>query len=91
MSAIHAIPKRAIIATIPERKIVIVGTSVALTLQRSRINAAAASMTIWMIGVTESGSVPPSSEAMVGRMSSKRPKMQMIATAPRKIATLRFA
>ena len=57
VSAIHAMPKRAIIATIPERKIDMPGMSAALTLQKTRISAAAVSITIWMIGVTASGSV----------------------------------
>src|SRR3954469_14458471 len=52
VSAIHAMPNRAIMATIPERKIDIPGTSAARTLQKTRISAAAVSMTIWMIGVT---------------------------------------
>src|SRR3954447_2779772 len=91
VSAIQAIPNRAIIATMPERKIDMPGTSPALTLQVIRISAAAESMTIWMIGVTDNGSVPPSSLATVGRISSKKPKMQMMSTAPRKIATLRLA
>src|SRR6476620_7708175 len=67
VSAIHAMPNRAIIATMPDRKIDMVGTTVALTLQNTRMSAAAVSMTIWMIGVTDSGSVPPSSLATVGR------------------------
>ena len=91
VSAIQAIPKRAIIATIPDLKIGVPGMSLALTLQRRTIRAAAASMTIWMIGVTDSGSTPPSSAAIVGRRPSKSPKMQMTATAPRKSATLRLA
>src|SRR3954471_5496071 len=56
VSAIQAIPNRAIIATIPDRKIDMPGTSPAFTLQVTRISAAAVSMTIWMIGVTDSGS-----------------------------------
>src|SRR4051794_22616126 len=59
VSAIQAIPNSAIIATIPERKIDMPGTSAAETLQVIRITAAAASMTIWMIGVTDNGSWPP--------------------------------
>src|SRR3954454_24192828 len=51
VSAIHAMPNRAIIATMPERKIDMPGTSPALTLQVMRISAAAVSITIWMIGV----------------------------------------
>src|SRR5690349_18372655 len=56
VSAIQAIPKSAIIATIPERKIGIPGMSAALTCANTRISAAAVSITIWMIGVTASGS-----------------------------------
>src|SRR3954449_7861249 len=67
VSAIQAMPNRAIIATMPERKIEVPGRSAALTLQVTRISAAALSMTIWMMGVTDSGSVPPSSLATVGR------------------------
>src|SRR5690348_15890549 len=52
VSAIQAIPKRAIIATIPERKIGIPGMSPAETLQNRTISAAAVSISIWMIGVT---------------------------------------
>jgi hypothetical protein len=44
-----------------------------------------------MIGVTESGSTPPSSDRTVGRIPSKSPKTTITSTAPRKIATLRFA
>src|SRR6478609_11459608 len=54
VSAIQAMPNRAIIATIPDRKIDIPGTSAARTLQVARISAPAVSMTIWMIGVTAS-------------------------------------
>src|SRR6188768_3389117 len=53
VSAIQAIPKSAIIATIPDRKIDVLGTSVAETCARSRIMAAAPSMIIWMSGVTD--------------------------------------
>ena len=77
VSAIQAMPNRAIIATIPDLKIGVPGMSPALTLQRRRISAAAVSMNIWMIGVTDIGSTPPSSAAIVGRMPSKRPKMQI--------------
>ena len=48
-------------------------------------------MNIWMIGVTDSGSTPPPSAGIVGRRPSKTPKMQIAATAARKMATLRFA
>ena len=68
VSAIQAMPNRAIIATIPERKIDMPGMSTARTLQVTSMSAAAESMTIWMIGVTASGSVPPSSLATVGRI-----------------------
>src|SRR3954471_15038220 len=54
VSAIQAIPKRAIIATIPDLKIGMFGMADALTLHSSRISAPAVSMTIWMIGVTAS-------------------------------------
>src|ERR1051325_4081343 len=54
VSAIQAIPKSAIIATIPDRKIGMPGMSFALTWASSRISAAAVSITIWMIGVTAS-------------------------------------
>ena len=91
VSAIHAIPKRAIIAIIPERKIAVPGTSVALTWQNTRISAAAVSMNIWISGVTDIGSTPPPSAATVGRMLSTKPKTQIAATPARKIATLRFA
>src|SRR3954452_14860819 len=53
VSAIHAIPKRAIIATIPALKIGVSGIAVACTCARIRISAAADSMNIWMIGVTD--------------------------------------
>src|SRR3954470_3909515 len=52
VSAIQAMPNRAIIATMPLRKIGMPGTSAARTLHSATINAAAVSMTIWMIGVT---------------------------------------
>src|SRR4051812_42689275 len=91
VSAIHAIPKSAIIATMPEVKIDIRGMSAAFTFAKININAAAVSITIWMIGVTESGSSAPSSPVTVGRIPSKSPKRQITRTAPRKIATLRFA
>ena len=63
----------------------------ALTFASSMISAAAVSITIWMIGVTASGSTPPSSDATVGLIPSKSPKRQITSTAARKIATLRFA
>src|SRR3954453_22355920 len=66
VSAIQAMPNRAIIATMPERKIDMPGTSAARTLQVATIRAAAVSMTIWMMGVTARGSRPPSSAATVG-------------------------
>src|SRR5436190_17669808 len=66
VSAIHAMPKSAIIATIPERKIDVFGMSDAPTLANRTIRAAAVSISIWMIGVTASGSVPPSSPVTVG-------------------------
>ena len=44
-----------------------------------------------MIGVTDIGSTPPPSAGIVGRRPSKTPKMQIAATAARKMATLRFA
>ena len=91
VSAIQAMPKRAIIATMPDVKIDMFGMSDALTLQKTSISAAAVSITIWMIGVTDRGLVPPSSVRTVGRMPSNRPKMQITSTAPRKIATLRLA
>jgi hypothetical protein len=91
VSAIQAMPNNAIIATIPDRNIGMPGTSPAFTLQVRRMSAAALSMTIWMIGVTARGSVPPSSLATTGRMSSMNPKMQMRSTPRRNIATLRFA
>src|SRR6478735_10082750 len=46
VSAIQAMPNRAIIATMPDRKIDIPGTSPARTLHVTRISAAAVSMTI---------------------------------------------
>src|SRR3954451_10813115 len=73
VSAIHAMPNSAIIATIPEVKIDIRGMSDALTCASNSISAAALSITIWMIGVTESGSTPPSSEATGGAGASQRP------------------
>ena len=91
VSAIQAIPNRAIIATMPDLKICVFGMSVAFTCAKIRISAAALSMIIWMIGVTDIGSTPPPSAATVGRRPSKTPKMQIAATAVRKIATLRFA
>ena len=92
VSAIQAMPNRAIIATIPERKIDMprdVGR--ACTLRVGAISAAAVSITIWMIGVTDSGSVPPSSLATVGRMLVEEAEDADDETAPRKIATLRLA
>ena len=91
VSAIHAIPNRAIMATMPDLKIAVPGTSVARTLQSRTIRAAAVSISIWMIGVTDSGSTPPPSAATRGRMSSMKPKTQIARTAVRKIATLRLA
>src|SRR6188472_4328122 len=55
VSAIQAIPKRAIIATIPDLKICVLGMSAAETCARTRINAAAESMIIWISGVTDMG------------------------------------
>src|SRR4051812_8856641 len=55
VSAIQAMPNSAIIATMPDLKIAVPGISVALTLQKSTISAAAVSISIWMIGVTDSG------------------------------------
>ena len=77
VSAIQAIPNSAIIATMPDLKIGVPGMSVAFTLQKSTISAAAVSMSIWMIGVTDSGSTPPPSAEIVGRMPSKKPKTQI--------------
>ena len=91
VSAIQAIPNSAIIAIIPDLKIGALATSLAWTCARIRISAAAVSMNIWMIGVTDSGSTPPPSAGMVGRRPSKTPKTQIAATAVRKMATLRFA
>ena len=68
VSAIQAIPKSAIIATIPDLKIDVPGMSVAFTWQKTRIRAAAVSMIIWISGVTDIGSTPPPSAATVGRM-----------------------
>ena len=50
------------------------GMSPAPTLHNTTISAAAASMTIWMIGVTDSGSTPPSSAgpSAVGPRRSRR-------------------
>ncbi len=67
VSAIQAIPNSAIIATIPDLKIGELATSFAFTLQSRRISAAAVSMNIWMSGVIDIGSTPPSSAATVGR------------------------
>src|SRR6188508_3786730 len=53
VSAIQAIPKRAIIEIIPDLKIGVPGMSLALTWQRRRMSAAAVSMNIWMSGVTD--------------------------------------
>src|SRR5215211_636884 len=72
----------------PERKICVPGMSAVLTAQSSTISAAAVSITIWMIGVTESGSKPPPSAGTSGRRSLAKPKMQISATAPRKVATV---
>ena len=91
VSAIQAMPKSAIIATIPERKIDVSGISVALTCAKTRMSAAAVSMIIWISGVTDIGSTPPPSAATVGLMSSTKPKTQIAATPARKMATLRFA
>src|SRR4029078_7423841 len=52
VSAIHAMPKSAIIATIPDLKIGIPGMSAALTCANTRIIAAAVSILILIIGVT---------------------------------------
>src|SRR3954447_18772105 len=67
VSAIQAMPKRAIIATMPDLKIDMFGMSDALTWAKISISAAAVSMTIWMMGVTDRGLVPPSSVRIVGR------------------------
>ena len=91
VSAIQAIPKRAIIATMPDLKIAVPGMSPALTWQKIRISAAAVSMNIWISGVTEIGSTPPPSAATVGRMLSTKPNTQIAATPARKMATLSFA
>ena len=91
VSAIQAIPKRAIIEIIPDLKICVPGTSLAFTWQKRRISAAAVSMNIWISGVTDIGSTPPPSAATVGRMPSTKPKTQIAATPARKMATLRFA
>ena len=91
VSAIQAIPKSAIIATIPDLKIGVLATSAACTCANSRISAAAESMNIWISGVTDIGSTPPPSAATVGRRPSKTPKTQIAATPVRKMATLRFA
>src|SRR6185295_9928564 len=66
VSAIQAIPNRAIIATMPDLKIWVFGMSLAFTCAKTSINAAALSMIIWMIGVTDIGSTPPPSAATVG-------------------------
>src|SRR3954468_9528968 len=58
VSAIHAIPKRAIIATMPDAKIGVRGMSEAFTCASSTISAAAVSITIWTIGGTDSGAGP---------------------------------
>ena len=59
VSAIQAMPNSAIIATIPERKIGELATSLAFTWHSRRISAAALSMNIWMSGVIDIGSTPP--------------------------------
>ncbi len=91
VSAIHAMPKRAIIAIMPERKICVVGTSVAFTCAKTRISAATVSMIIWISGVTDIGSTPPPSAATVGRIPSTKPNTQIATTPARKMATLRLA
>ena len=91
VSAIQAMPKRAIIATMPDLKIGVDGMSAAFTCAKISISAAAVSMIIWISGVTDIGSTPPPSAATVGRIPSTKPKRQIAATAARKIATLRFA
>ena len=91
VSAIHAIPNSAIIATIPDLKIGVPGTSPAFTCASTRMSAAAVSMIIWISGVTDIGSTPPPSAATVGRMLSTKPNTQIASTPVRKIATLRLA
>ena len=66
VSAIQAIPNRAIIATMPDLKIGVDGMSVAFTWAKISISAAAVSMIIWISGVTDIGSTPPPSAATVG-------------------------
>ena len=92
VSAIQAMPKRAIIATMPDLKICVFGMSRRVDVANSRISAAAASMTIWMSGVTDIGSTPPPSAATVGRMPSNEAEdADRERRRARKIATLRFA
>ena len=91
VSAIQAMPNRAIIATMPDLKIGVPGMSLAFTCANTTISAATVSMIIWISGVTDIGSTPPPSAATVGRMSSTKPNTQIARTPVRKIATLRLA
>ena len=92
VSAIHAIPNRAIIATIPDLKIGVPGTSLAFTWQSRTISAAAVSMNIWMSGVTDIGSTPPPSAATVGPDALEEAEdADRERRRARKIATLRLA
>ena len=90
VSAIQAMPKSAIIATMPEVKIDMFGMSTALTLRtadqrRSRQHHHLDD------GGHGQGLDPAVLSRIVGLGPSNRPKKQITTTAPRKIATLRLA
>ena len=90
VSVIQATPKMENMAVAPALNTAVEAILPACTLQVSRMNAPAASMTIWMTRFMLRCSIfPPSPVGNSGRSTSKAPRTTTTAMAPRKIQVAR--